>query len=277
MAIPGLRKLKMATKHQVHDFWNKASCGETLYLLNHDQEGYQAQAAERYRLEPMILPFAEFPSAKHKKVLEIGVGLGAEHQKFAEAQAFLYGIDLTERAVDHTRRRLNLFGLSSTLTVGDAEHLEFPDETFDIVFSWGVLHHSPNPSKAIAEVYRVLRRGGVAKIMIYHKWSMVVGMLWFRYGLLAGQPWRSLGNVCGQHLESPGTQAFSRAEAKALFRSFKNAKIFTPLSHADLLQSNAGQRHQGFSLLAAKKLWPRWLIRLIFPRAGLFMLIEANK
>jgi SAM-dependent methyltransferase len=147
-------------KKKVHDFWNEAACGENLYLQKIDQAGYLEHASERYRLEPDIIPFADFPATQGKKVLEIGVGLGAEHQRFAEAGAELYGIDLTERAVEHTRQRLSLFGLSSHLMVGDAENLNFQDETFDIVYSWGVLHHSPNTPKAINEVYRVLKRGG---------------------------------------------------------------------------------------------------------------------
>lgn len=147
-------------KQQVHDFWNEAACGENIYLRSVDCTGYRVQAAERYRLEPFILPFADFGSTRGKKVLEIGVGLGADHQQFAEAGADLYGIDLTERAVEHTRRRLELFGLTSQLAMGDAENLDFPDETFDFVYSWGVLHHSPDTAKAIDEVYRVLKRGG---------------------------------------------------------------------------------------------------------------------
>lgn len=86
-------------KQQVHDFWNEAACGEVLYLQNADRAGYIAQSVERYRLEPLILSFADFPNSKGKSVLEIGVGLGADHQCFAEAGANLYGIDLTERAI----------------------------------------------------------------------------------------------------------------------------------------------------------------------------------
>lgn len=147
-------------KQKVHDFWNNAACGENLYLQSIDRSGYESQAAERYRLEPQILPFAEFDSTSGKKVLEIGVGLGADHQHFAASGAKLYGIDLTERAVEHTRRRIELFELTSHLAVGDAENLGFSDETFDVVYSWGVLHHSPDTAKAIEEVYRVLKRGG---------------------------------------------------------------------------------------------------------------------
>jgi len=210
-------------------------------------------------------------------VLEIGVGLGADHQRFAEAGAELWGIDLTERAVEHTRRRLAAFGLSSTIAVGDAEALDFPDESFDQVYSWGVLHHSPNTPKAIAEVWRVLKPGGRANIMIYHKWSMVGLMLWGRYALIGLRPWLSLTEVYARYLESPGTKAYSISEARKLFSAFKEVRIKTVLTHGDLLESGAGQRHQGVLLTLARKLWPRRLIQRFFPHAGLFMLIDAEK
>lgn len=267
----------MTTKSQIQDFWNEASCGENLYLPTADKAGYIAHSTERYRLESFIPTFADFESAKGQKVLEIGVGLGADHQRFAESGAELYGIDLTPRAVEHSRRRLALFGLSSRLAVGDAENLEFKDESFDWVYSWGVLHHSPNTPRAIQEVLRVLKRGGVAKIMIYHKWSMVGAMLWLRYALLAGKPWRSLRSVYAEHLESPGTKAYSIGEARRLFRDFADVKIITPLGHGDLLESGVGQRHRGTALNLARKIWPRWFLRRFLPSAGLFMMIEARK
>jgi len=264
-------------KQLVYDFWNDAACGEKLYLHSTDLEGYRAQAAERYRLEPFILPFADFVSTRNKKVLEIGVGLGADHQQFAEAGANLFGIDLTERAVQHTRQRLELFGLGSNLAVGDAENLDFSDESFDVVYSWGVLHHSPNAARAIDEVFRVLKQGGIAKIMIYHKWSMIGLMLWSRYALLSGRPWRSLRSIYASYLESPGTKAYSYSEARHLFSKFSGVSISTPLGHGDLLDSDVGQRHRGIMLSLAKKFWPRWFIRRCLPKAGLFMLIEARK
>lgn len=143
------------------DFSDRASCGEELYLAGQDRAAYEAQADTRYALEPYIPEFAKFNAAQGLLVLEIGVGLGADHQCFAEASAALSGIDLTERAMEHTRSRLAAFGLASDLAVGDAENLQFADESFDLVYSWGVLHHSPETPKAIAEVWRVLKRGGV--------------------------------------------------------------------------------------------------------------------
>jgi SAM-dependent methyltransferase len=264
-------------KQEVRDFWNDASCGERLLLDASDTAGYLAQMAKRYSLEPYIESFAAFDGARDKDVLEIGVGLGADHQRFAQEGARLTGIDLTDRAIEHTRRRFDLFGLSSDLRVGDAEGLPFADESFDCVYSWGVLHHSPNTPGAVEEVWRVLRPGGVARIMIYHKYALVGYMLWMRYALLAGRPWRSLRDIYAQHLESPGTKAYTVDEARGLFSRFAEVTISTVLTHGDLLESEVGQRHRGRLLSLAKSLWPRRFLRWALPGHGLFMLIEAVK
>ncbi len=141
-------------------------------------------------------------------MLEIGVGLGSDDQRFAGSGALLSGMDLTERALEHTQRRSVLFGLSSELAVGDAERLPFEDKTFDIVHPWGVLHHSPDTPRADSEVYRVLKAGGKALILVYHKWGMVGVMLWICYALLAGRAWRGRRSIYAEHLESPVTKAY---------------------------------------------------------------------
>jgi len=264
-------------KQRVHDFWDEKACGEDLYLTGLDAAGYARQAEKRYELEPYIQVFAGFCNSRGKKVLEIGVGLGADHQRFAENGASLYGIDLTPRAISHTRRRLSLLSLQSKLEVGDAESLNFPDGFFDIVYSWGVIHHSPDTGKAVSEIHRVLVPGGSARIMIYQKYSLIGAMLWLRYALLVGRPFKSLDAVYSEHLESPGTKAYTIDEAKQLFSAFSHVDISTVLTHGDLLESDAGQRHRGLALTLAKRLWPRRFIRRFLPNAGLFMLITATK
>jgi SAM-dependent methyltransferase len=255
-------------KQQVSEFWNRASCGEELLLPSVERDGYAAQARERYRLEPYIPGFAGFDRTRGLKVLEIGVGLGAD----------LHGIDLTPRAIEHTTRRLATFGLKSTLAVGDAESLPFADGTFDVVYSWGVLHHSPDTPKAFREVLRVLKPGGEARIMIYQTWSIVGLMLWTRYGLMRLRPWTSMAEIYSRHLESPGTKAYTPDEARRqLLGGFTDVRIETVLTHGDLLESGAGQRHQGMLLDIARRIWPRWLIRRIAPGMGLFMLITGRK
>jgi ubiquinone/menaquinone biosynthesis C-methylase UbiE len=267
----------MQDKLNVKKFWNAASCGEEMLLPSKDKKGYENQKSIRYQWEPEILTFADFESYKGKKVLEIGVGLGCEHQMYAEAGAELTGIDLTPRAIENTKQRFAVYGLKSDLSVGDAESLSFTNDFFDLVYSWGVMHHSPNTEQCIAEAERVLKPGGDLKIMIYHKFSFVGYMLWFRYALMKGKPLTSLNTIYKKYLESPGTKAYSKKEAKYLLKNFRDVKIDTYLGHADLLTSGAGQRHRGAFLTFAKKIWPRRLIKYFFPTHGLFMTISAKK
>jgi SAM-dependent methyltransferase len=266
-----------SAKHAVLEHWEQAACGEELYLRGATAEGYREQARRRYELEPYIEQFADFEAARGRHVLEVGVGLGADHERFAAAGANLSGIDLSRRAVEHARRRLGLFGLDSGLLVGDAERLPFASCAFDLVYSWGVIHHSPDTAAAVAEIHRVLRPGGMAKIMIYHRSSLVGYMLWLRYALARGRPWTSLDRLYADYLESPGTKAYSRAQARALFAVFARVQIETRLTHADLLESQAGQRHEGALIRIARKVWPRALLRRFAPGHGLFMLITAVK
>ncbi len=264
-------------KGLVQEFWENDGCGEQLYLQSLDKLSFQAHEKTRYELEPYILDFAEFDKYKDKNVLEIGVGLGAEHKRFAEAGAVCSGIDLTEKAIDITSKRLSEFGFRSNLSVGDAENIDYPSDYFDLAYSWGVIHHSPNTERAASEIMRVLKPGGSFKVMIYNKYSMVGYMLWVRYGLLAFKPRMSLDEIYAKYLESPGTKAYTPAQAKQLFADAEQLDISIELTHGDLLESSAGQRHEGVLLSIARLVWPRKLIGKFFPEHGLFMLIQGQK
>lgn len=270
--------MSTALKDSVRDFWNTQSCGEVYAEGDSPAARLEQQARERYALEPVIHRFADFPSGRGKDVLEIGVGMGADHLEWAKSSpASLTGIDLTPRAIEFTAQRLALYNLHSSLRVADAENLPFPDNSFDIVYSYGVLHHSPDTAQAIREVRRVLRPGGVARIMIYHSRSLVGYMLWMRYALLAGKPFRPLREIYAQHLESPGTKAFSQSEARSMFSGFISVDTRIVLGPGDLLLGAVGQRHRGLLLRAAKALWPRWFIGTFLREHGLGMLITGTK
>jgi len=270
----------MADLDQVRDFWNKASCGEVYAGEGSERERYAEVSRRRYILEPYLKPFARFEEAHDKDVLEIGVGMGSDHQCLAEAQPrSLHGVDLTERALEHTRARFALVGLYSHLKVGNAERLDFSDGSFDFVYSWGVIHHSPNTPQAAREILRVLKPGGVARVMIYHRRSPVGWMLWTRYALLRGKPWIGLDEVYSRHLESPGTKAYNVAEAKELFVGASSVRTTVTPCLGDLLEGEVGQRHRGLLLSVAKALWPRWLIKFLARHLdfGLGLLIEVRK
>lgn len=263
-------------KQAVGDFWEAGSCGEIYAAGSDERERFEAHARARYALEPFIFPFARFGEGKGKDVLEIGVGMGADHLEWARSgPRTLTGIDLTQRAVDFTRRRLEIHGLSSDVRTGDAENLPFPDASFDIVYSWGVLHHSPDTPRAIEEVRRVLRPGGRAAVMVYHRPALLGRVLWARYALLRGKPGTTLDEIYSRYLESPGTKAYTREGARKLFGRFSKVETSVELSSGDLMEGEAGQRHRGLALTVAKRVWPRPLIRRFGRELGLFLLVDA--
>ncbi len=115
------------SKQAVKAFWNRGASGE-----RYGDE----QDRLRYELEPEIIPFADFGSSSGRRLLEIGLGMGSDFIRFVRAGAVATGIDLTERAVAITGRRLAAENLIADVQVADAENLPFQDASFDIVYSW---------------------------------------------------------------------------------------------------------------------------------------------
>jgi SAM-dependent methyltransferase len=214
---------QVVLKQNVMDFWNREACGERYG---------DAQDRLRYELEPEIVPFADFSSTAGLKVLEVGVGMGSDSVRFAAAGAVLTGIDLTQRAVDITRRRLSLNRLSADIRVADAEELPFADASFDVVYSWGVLHHTPNTRRALSEACRVLVPGGRLKAMLYHRWSWVAFAAWVRFGLLRGRLTYSLRDAVAC-IESPGTQAFTESEIREMLPGIREMSVAPHLTSWD--------------------------------------------
>lgn len=116
--------------------------------------------------------FVDFEVLAGEDVLEVGCGSGIAVQLFAEAGAVVTAVDLTPWAVETTRARLEAFGLAGDVFEADGESLPFDEATFDLVFSWGVIHHSSDMDRALAELVRVCRPGGQVVIMVYHRRSL---------------------------------------------------------------------------------------------------------
>jgi ubiquinone/menaquinone biosynthesis C-methylase UbiE len=258
-------------KEDVRDFWNADPCG-TRYLAGSND--FDAHTHARYSLEPYIFDFAQFQNAGGLKVLEIGVGMGADYLEWLKAGALATGIDISAASIERAWARCERAGLKSNLRVADAEHLPFPDDAFDVVYSYGVMHHSPDTGRCISEAWRVLKPGGQARIMVYHHPSITGLMLWLRYGLFRG---RSLRESVFDHLESPGTKTYTEAEACELFQGFKTVRTNIVFSPGDLLLNQPSQRFQGWLYRMIWKFFPRKIVRIVGRRWGLFLLITAEK
>lgn len=116
-------------------------------------------------------PFGEyipFSQLKGKRVLEIGCGMGFHTELLCRAGAVMTSIDITSESINATRRRLEIKNLSAELIQADAESLDLESETFDFIWSWGVIHHSSSTTKIISNVFRMLKPGGKFSFMVYN-------------------------------------------------------------------------------------------------------------
>lgn len=150
---------------------------------------WAAVAAHRSAEQPWMGDVFPFDRAEGQDVLEIGVGLGTDFLRWARGGARVTGIDLTDRCAGITRQRLESQGLAGSVHVMDAESLQFADDSFDIVYSFGVLHQVPNPARAFQEIRRVLRPGGAFVGALYNRDSYVV--LQMRARRLLGREFRN--------------------------------------------------------------------------------------
>jgi SAM-dependent methyltransferase len=259
------------SKNAVGDFWNAEPCG-TRYLG--EKSDFEAHARARYQLEPHIFDFAGFTSARGLRVLEVGVGMGADYEQWLRAGAIATGMDFSAVSLDCCRRRCELAGFVPDLHLADAETLPFASDSFEVVYSYGVMHHSPNTAQCINEAWRVLAPGGEARIMLYHHISLTGIMLWLRFGLWRGQ---SIRQCIYENLESPGTKTFTRTEVFELMRDFENVSINQVFSPGDLLLHKPSARFRAGAYPLPWKLFPRALARKIGKRWGLFLLMTGKK
>jgi ubiquinone/menaquinone biosynthesis C-methylase UbiE len=223
---------------------------------------FERVEAHRYTKEWHIPDAADFAGARGLSVLEIGCGLGTDGAQFAKAGASYTGVDLTDAAIELARKRFELFGLRGELQVADAENLNFANESFEVVYSHGVLHHTPDTTHAVSEIHRVLKPGGRAIVMLYHRdsYNYRVGIRILRRAgsrllksetgiklvhRMTGEPIQSLrehasivkrrpnGNLsAGEFLSqstdgagNPLARVYSRREARELFKSFREVKL----------------------------------------------------
>jgi ubiquinone/menaquinone biosynthesis C-methylase UbiE len=250
-------------KERVRAFWQAHPCGTKFSDAEMGTpEFFERVEAHRYIKEWHIPEAADFAGARGLQVLEIGCGLGTDGAQFAQAGAHYTGIDLTEAATSLARKRFELSGLIGEFRVADAENLDFADNSFDRVYSHGVLHHTPDTARAVREIHRVLKPGGRAMIMLYHRdsYNYRVGIRVLRRAgarllkteggirlihRLTGEPIDSLREHAGLLKDKDGgetsaddflsqstdgagnplARVYSRREARELFRDFRKVEL----------------------------------------------------
>lgn len=259
-------------KQEVRTYWNQASCGTEHTAQEKYSRAYFDEIEEfRYRIEPEIFSFTQFTRFRDKKVLEVGVGAGTDFTQWVRAGAYAYGVDLTQEAIINVTHRLDLYGLKAEdLQVADAEHLPYPDNFFDLSYSWGVIHHSPDTLKCLDELIRVTKPGGTIKVMIYNRHSLFAFYRWLLAALAKGKPWRSLSNVLFHDQESLGTKAYTFKEVKEIMRSrpVTITQLQAPATNHDLLYYKSAFFRACAYVAASLLGWKR---------SGWFLMIELRK
>jgi 2-polyprenyl-3-methyl-5-hydroxy-6-metoxy-1,4-benzoquinol methylase len=155
-----------------------------------------------------------------KRVLEIGCGMGLHASLLAESGAKLTAIDLSPRSIDVTARRLELRGLNADVRSMDAQNLEFPDATFDFVWSWGVIHHSARTGQIVKEIHRVLKPGGEARVMVYNLGGMAAYVTIVRKYLLGFWRGISLDEVLWASSDGYSARYYTQDQLLDLFSTF---------------------------------------------------------
>lgn len=223
-------------------------------------------------------PFGRFLKKEYvagKDVLEVGCGMGTHAAMLAGAGARLKAVDLTERAVEVTRRRLEMSGLRGSVERADAEHLPFADNSFDFVWSWGVIHHSHSMETCLAEITRVLRPGGRLGLMVYYRPSLVyyvyAGLV---RGVLMGKLLRqSVHQIYIEASDGFYARVFNRKELTALLaEDYEKVSATVVGLKAELFPIPRWQMKENLEGLT-----PDWLASAILSRWGSMIVAEAVK
>jgi ubiquinone/menaquinone biosynthesis C-methylase UbiE len=213
------------TVDQVRSYWDRRPCN-----IRHSpkpvgtREYFDGVEARKYFVEPHIPRFAEFGRWQGKKVLEIGCGIGTDTVNFARHGATVTAVDLSPQSLELARRRVEVYGLQDQVHFhsGSAEELAsfVPVEPYDLIYSFGVIHHTPHPGRVLQQMRHYAKPGTTVKVMVYHQYSWKVFGILLGYG--KGQFWR-LEDLVAEHSEAqtgcPVTYTYTRDEGRRLIES----------------------------------------------------------
>jgi len=225
-----------AYKREVQNQWNNNPVGSdtTRATQPHTLEWFHEVEQYRYRkYAPWMPEVMEFTKHADEQVLEIGGGMGTDLAQFAQHGAIVTDVDLSAGHLEIAQENFRLRALTGRFVHDDAESLPFDDDTFDLVYSNGVIHHTPNTKRAVAEILRVLKPGGRAIVMVYAENSLQYwrNLVWY-YGLRSGDlARRSMADVMSRSVERTGNEArplvkvYTKRRLRALFRDFTDIHI----------------------------------------------------
>jgi 2-polyprenyl-3-methyl-5-hydroxy-6-metoxy-1,4-benzoquinol methylase len=207
---------------RVREYWDLRPCNvrHSMQPIG-TREYFDEVEARKYFVEPHIPGFAEFERWRGKKVLEIGCGIGTDTINFARHGARVTSVDLSEKSLELARQRAGVYGFGDQVEFcrGDAEELNrfVRVEPYDLIYSFGVIHHTPHPERVLEQLRQYARPGTTVKVMVYHRRSWKV--LWILLTEGQGQFWK-LRELVAKNSEAqtgcPITYTYSRREGREL-------------------------------------------------------------
>ncbi len=207
------------SKDAVRDFWNHNVC--QISFIKTPEIGsrafFEESEALRYHYHYHLLTLFDQLAQQYPggQLLEVGCSMGTDLLQLARRGFRVTGIDLTEAGIELAKQRFALYGCVADLRVGDAENLAFEGGTFDVVYSFGVLHRTPDTEQAVTEVWRVLKEGGTTVVMLYHRHSLN-----YLAHQLLGIP------TDGSRPDPvPIARTYSRDQARKLFAWFSEVRV----------------------------------------------------
>ncbi|MBU2445223.1 MAG: methyltransferase domain-containing protein [Bacteroidetes bacterium] len=223
-------------KNETRKQWNNDPCGAVTAKEFEPGTPEFFNAVEKYRYEiysPWLKNEIGFDRFKGKSVLEIGGGLGTDHIQFAKAGANTFDLDLAKEHLRLAKERFIQNNFRGNFIYGDAELSPFKDSSFDAVYSFGVLHHTPDTQKSIDEARRVLKSNGVAMIMLYYKHSYFYWFsLFFVKGILRGNLFKmNMDEIMSRFVEystsgaRPLVKVYTKKQAREMFKDFSDIQI----------------------------------------------------
>jgi len=250
---------------KVSEYWDSRPCNIRHSPKPVGTKEYSDEVeARKYFVEPHIPGFADFERWRGKKVLEIGCGIGTDAINFARHRARVTAVDLTEKSLDVARQRAKVSGFEDAIQFyqADAEQLSdfVPVEKYDLVYSFGVIHHTPHPERVLQEIRKFVTPSSTVKIMVYHRWSWKVLWILFVYG--KGQFWK-ISRLIAEYSEAeagcPITYTYSRARGRRLLEAQGFRVIKAKVEHI------FPYRIPEYSTYEYKKTWYfRWMPQSFF-------------
>jgi ubiquinone/menaquinone biosynthesis C-methylase UbiE len=267
----------MSAIERVREYWDQRPCNiRHSPKLAGSREYFDEVEKRKYFVEPHIPKFVQFEKWKGKKVLEIGCGIGTDSINFVRAGVNLTVVELSDKSLKICKKRFSVYGLKAKFYLGNAEDLNsfLPVEKYDLIYSFGVIHHTPHPEKVFEEIKKYCHSNTEIKVMLYSKWCWKVIWILLTYG--RGRFWKA-NELISEYSEAqtgnPIAHVYSFRGIRKLMKDYKILEIYKEHIFPYVIKRYVKYEYQ--------KVWyfrwlPHWFFCFLEHRFGWHTLVVAR-